>query len=55
MAKHFIIVDGASSGNGLSAAVVVVVKDETGKTIESFGRHIGKKSNRCFYKLAVSR
>lgn len=43
--RHFIIVDGASSGNGLSAGIGIVVKDQSGKTIESVGTHIGQKTN----------
>lgn len=40
------IVDGASSGNGLSAAFGIVVKDAvSGEMIDTYAEHIGEKSN----------
>lgn len=45
MEKIFIIIDGASSGNGISAGVGIVLKNEKGDLIHQEGKHIGKKTN----------
>lgn len=43
--KHFIVVDGASSGNGLGAGIGVVIKDEKGNNIHTISEDIGEKTN----------
>src|SRR3989344_6705461 len=40
-----IYTDGGSSGNPGRAALGVVVKDETGKTIAAFGEYLGEQTN----------
>lgn len=51
--KIFLVCDGASIGNGLSAGAGVVIKDEAGKTIESLSHHIGAGSNNVAEYTAV--
>ncbi len=43
--KLTIYSDGGARGNPGPAATGVVIKDETGKTLDSFGQYLGKQTN----------
>lgn len=55
MKKLFIIADGASSGNGRSAGIGVVIKDEKGVTLEALSEYVGKLTNNEAEYTAVER
>ncbi len=51
--KTFIICDGASSGNGRSAGIGVVFKNEKGEVQHTISQHIGKKTNNEAEYMAI--
>ncbi len=51
--KLFIVCDGASIGNGLSAGIGVVIKDEKGKDVAKISKHIGAETNNVAEYQAV--
>lgn len=51
--KLTIYTDGGSRGNPGPAATGVVIKDETGKTISSYGEFLGKQTNNYAEYMAI--
>jgi len=53
MSKLLIFCDGGARGNPGPAAIGVVVKDEKGGTVASFGKRVGETTNNIAEYLAV--
>ncbi|MBU2542803.1 ribonuclease HI family protein [Patescibacteria group bacterium] len=53
MKKLIIFTDGGARGNPGPAATGIIVKDENGKTIASFGEYLGKQTNNYAEYMAL--
>lgn len=51
--KLIIYTDGGARGNPGPAATGVVIKDETGKTLEAFGEYLGEQTNNYAEYMAL--
>lgn len=53
MKKLFVFCDGGARGNPGPAAIGIVIKDEKGKILTSFGKRVGETTNNVAEYLAV--